>query len=165
MLSALAKNSPICTHKDRYIRIFITSQQDVCTASTAKLAASTTFFFFSTIIIQHYCCFLSAEHPNGYVTLHRPGFCKISKSNVLMRSKIREESIRKTIRDNSRDVNGRRSEHRTILYVMVSHVLNVVSHQLEHYSERVGAFVRQLQRIPLLGNVWFAAVQKLPLTA
>jgi hypothetical protein len=65
----------------------------------------------------------------------------------------------------SRDVIGREREHRTILYVMGSHVLSAVSCHLVHYSESVGTFVRELQCIPLLGNIWFAAVQKLPRTA
>ena len=108
MLSALSKNSLICTHKDRYVKSFITSQQVLCTASTAKLAVSTTFFV-STIIIQHYCCFLSAAPQNEHVTLHPPGFCKMSKSNVLMRSKIHEDSINKTIHDNKQRCDWQRA--------------------------------------------------------
>jgi hypothetical protein len=43
------------------------------------------------------------------VTLHPPGFCKISKCNVLMRSKVREERIKKTIHDNKQRCDGQRA--------------------------------------------------------
>jgi hypothetical protein len=67
---------------------------------------------------------------------------------------------------------GRQRKHQTIRYIIGSHVQSAVSCQLngmicassEHYGESVGALVTELQCIPLLGNLWSAAVQKLPLT-
>ena len=67
----------------------------------------------------------------------------------------------------STGVTGREREHRTILYCTMligPHAHSAVSRQLQHYIESVGAFLRQLQCIPLLGNLWSAAVQKPPLT-
>jgi len=79
-----------------------------------------------------------------------------------MRSKIREDSIKKTIHDKQRcDWQRARASYDKLCNG--SHVLSAVSCQLEHYRERVGAFLRELQCIPLLGNLWSAPVQKLPL--
>jgi len=76
---------------------------------------------------------------------------------------VKTLSIRRFMKTR-REVIGREGGHRTALYVICSHVHNGVSCQLERYSESVGGFVRELQCIQLLGNLWSAAVLKLPLT-
>jgi hypothetical protein len=90
--------------------------------------------------------------------LHPLGVCKMSKTNMLIRSELREGNITKLIQAN-RYSNWQSARAAPDRYVTGSHAKNAVFY-FEYYREGVGALVRVLQCIPLLGTLSSVMVRK-----
>jgi len=98
------------------------------------------------------------------IWLYPLGKCKISNTNMLINSELREDNITKPIHEKTQ-LGLAECASRNERYVIVSHVQNAVSLWLEQYSGSVGAMVKVLQCFPFVGTFSSGVVQKLPLTA
>lgn len=90
--------------------------------------------------------------------LHPLGICKTSKTNMLIRSELREGNITKLVQA-KRYSNWQSARAGSDRYVTGSHSKNAVFY-FEYYREGVGALVIALQYIPLLGTLSTVMVQK-----
>jgi hypothetical protein len=98
--------------------------------------------------------------------VHPIRICKISTTNKLLRSKIREDNITKPIHEQKHNCDWQRGQAANDIFVIISQVNECDIILVKRVLQRkMSALVRVLHCIPPLGTPSSATVQKLPLTS